>query len=103
MSKVTSKLQITVPKAIADRYGIRPGDELEWTAGGESIRVELVRGRAKAGQLLSLNERVELFDRGTERLSKILGERLKKAARSKTRRGDRGWTREELYERGLPR
>jgi bifunctional DNA-binding transcriptional regulator/antitoxin component of YhaV-PrlF toxin-antitoxin module len=25
MSKVTSKLQLTVPKAIADQYGIRPG------------------------------------------------------------------------------
>ena len=28
MAKVTSKLQLTVPKAIADQYGIRPGDEL---------------------------------------------------------------------------
>jgi AbrB family looped-hinge helix DNA binding protein len=29
MGKVTSKLQVTVPKAIAQRYGIRPGDEIE--------------------------------------------------------------------------
>src|SRR5439155_715229 len=29
MPKVTSKLQLTVPKAIADQYGIRPGDELQ--------------------------------------------------------------------------
>ena len=30
MPKVTSKLQLTVPKKIADQYGIRSGDELEW-------------------------------------------------------------------------
>ena len=39
MPKVTSKLQLTVPKAIADQYGIRPGDELQWIAAGEAIRV----------------------------------------------------------------
>jgi AbrB family looped-hinge helix DNA binding protein len=103
MSKVTSKLQLTVPKAIADQYGIRPGDELQWTPAGESIRIELVHRRTKAGQPLTLRERIELFDRGNERLGKIQGERLKKAARSETRRQDRGWTREELYDRGFPR
>jgi AbrB family looped-hinge helix DNA binding protein len=30
MAKVTSKLQVTIPKAIADRYRIRPGDEIEF-------------------------------------------------------------------------
>ena len=30
MSKVTSKLQVTLPKAIAQAHGIRPGDEIEW-------------------------------------------------------------------------
>ena len=34
---VTSKLQLTVPKAIADQYGIRPGDELQWIAAGEAL------------------------------------------------------------------
>jgi len=41
MPKVTSKLQLTVPRAIADQYGIRPGDELQWIAAGEAIRVIL--------------------------------------------------------------
>jgi len=31
---VTSKLQLTVPQAIADQYGIRPGDEVEWIQPG---------------------------------------------------------------------
>ena len=34
MAKVTSKLQVTVPKAIADHYGIRPGDEIQWIPAG---------------------------------------------------------------------
>ena len=41
MAKVTSKLQVTVPKAIADRFGIRPGDDIEWRAEGNAIRVLL--------------------------------------------------------------
>jgi AbrB family looped-hinge helix DNA binding protein len=35
VGKVTSKLRVTVPKAIADRYDIRPGDELEWVPAGD--------------------------------------------------------------------
>src|SRR5271165_6290880 len=62
MPKVTSKLQLTVPKAIADQYGIRPGDELEWIPAGDSIRVELVRSKAKAGPELTSEERLVLFD-----------------------------------------
>jgi bifunctional DNA-binding transcriptional regulator/antitoxin component of YhaV-PrlF toxin-antitoxin module len=68
MPKVTSKLQLTVPKAIADQYGICPGDELEWIPAGESIRVELMRRKAKNGIRLSPEERLELFDEGTKRL-----------------------------------
>ena len=30
MSRITSKLQVTVPKAIVQRYGIRPGDEIRF-------------------------------------------------------------------------
>ena len=30
VTRVTSKLQVTIPKAIAQRYGIEPGEEIEW-------------------------------------------------------------------------
>jgi len=104
---VTSKLQLTVPKKIADQYGIRPGDELEWIPAGESIRVELVRRKAKSGQQLTAEERVELFDANMKWLDELQAEQLKeaKAKGTRTTREDRGWTREELYEdeRGLPR
>lgn len=103
---MTSKLQLTVPKVIADQYGIRPGDELEWIPAGESIRVELVRRKAKAGQELSTEERLELFDANTKWLDELQRDQLKeaKAKGTHTTRETRGWTREELYEdRGFPR
>jgi AbrB family looped-hinge helix DNA binding protein len=107
MPKVTSKLQLTVPKAIADQYGIRPGDELEWVPAGESIRVELVRHKAKAGHELTTEERLALFDANTKWLDELQAEQLKEAKAKGTSltRETRGWTREELYEdeRGLPR
>jgi AbrB family looped-hinge helix DNA binding protein len=106
MPKVTSKLQLTVPKAIADQYGIRPGDELEWIPAGESIRVQLVRRKAKAGHELTTEERLALFDANMARVDKLQAEQLKEAAKNNTanKRRSRGWTREELYEdRGFPR
>lgn len=106
MPKVTSKLQLTVPKAIADQYGIRPGDELEWIPAGESIRVELVRRKAKAGRELTTEEKLALFDANMERIDKLQAAQLKEAMKNDapSRREKRGWTRQELYEdHGFPR
>ena len=105
MPKVTSKLQLTVPKAIADLYGIRPGDELEWIPAGESIRVQLVRRKARAGHELTTEEKLALFDAGTKRLNELHAGELKKNKSNRVTRETRGWTREDLYndERGLPR
>lgn len=101
MPKVTSKLQLTVPKAIADQYGIRPGDELQWMAAGEVIRVIPANKSAEHEQSLSLEQRLELFDKATQRQQKRQAARPKSAANRGT--GDRGWKREDLYERGFPR
>ena len=38
MSRATSKRQVTL-KAIAEQYGIQPGDEIRWVPAGDSIRV----------------------------------------------------------------
>jgi AbrB family looped-hinge helix DNA binding protein len=105
MVKVTSKLQLTVPKKIADQYGIRPGDELEWIPAGESIRVELAR-KSKPDHELTTKERLALFDANTKWLDELQADKLKQAKAKSMRitRENRGWTREELYEdRGLPR
>ena len=48
MSRITSKLQVTVPKAIAERYGIRPGDEIRFEESGEVIRVVPASAGARA-------------------------------------------------------
>jgi AbrB family looped-hinge helix DNA binding protein len=95
MSKVTSKLQVTVPKAIADQYGIRPGDEIEWTAAGDSIRVVPRGRRARAADP---RWRLTLFDAATER------QRLRESGKLQEHTSaDRGWSREDLYDRGRPR
>ena len=94
MSKVTSKLQVTVPKAIADRFHIRPGDEIEWIDAGDGIRVVPAGGFTP----LTVERRLELFDQSTRR--QRARERGRKLERSTT---GRGWSREELYGRGSTR
>lgn len=103
---MTSKLQLTVPKVIAEKYGIRPGDELEWSPAGESIRVELPGGKRKSGMRLNAKERLALFDAATKRIRERV-KRLqggKPSQKSEPVRSERGWTRKELYgDRGFPR
>lgn len=38
MSKVTSKFRVSIPKALAERVGIRIGDELAWEALAGTLR-----------------------------------------------------------------
>ena len=101
MAKVTSKLQLTLPKAIADQYKIRPGDDLEWLPAGEAIRV--VKRDAEAAEPATVKERLQLFDQATARQRKRQAEFGKKRLAGSSRSQGRGWTREELYERGLSR
>lgn len=93
MSKITSKLQVTIPKAIAKQYGLEPGDEIEFRPAGEVIRV-IPPGHRRRPQL-SVEERLRLFDETTEEIRKQWEER----GLPKERPSDRGWTREELYDR----
>lgn len=94
MAKVTSKLQVTIPRSLADVYGIEPGDDIEWSASGDAIRLT----RAAERRDLDVKARLRLFDEATLRQR----EREKKAVASRVGAG-RGWTREELYERGRSR
>ena len=94
MSKVTGKLQITLPKRLAETYGIRVGDEVEIVAAGESIAI--VPARA-VRSVLSPEERLRLFDETTRRLE----ERQRREPRAPAK--DRGWSRDELYTRGRSR
>ena len=93
MAKVTSKLQVTLPKAIADRYKIGPGDNIEWVPAGDTIRVVPARVAIPAEDL---SARVRIFDQATER-------HRRRAPGRKRSSGDRGWTREDLSGRGRSR
>ena len=39
MPKITRKLQITVPKRLAEQVGIGPGREVEFVVAGDAIRM----------------------------------------------------------------
>jgi AbrB family looped-hinge helix DNA binding protein len=109
MSKVTSKLQVTVPKVIADEYGIRPGDQLEWVAAGDAIRVVPAGRNGTEENILSVEERLRLFDQATERQRQRQARGTKRKTELtkeppwKPHEVERGWRREDLYTRGLPR
>ena len=91
MSKVTSKLQVTLPKGLADEYGIHPGDQIEWEASGAMIRV--IPGGTPSSRL-DLGERLRVFEAATKRIRER--SRKKSCAASPS---DRGWRREDLYGR----
>lgn len=93
MTKVTSKRQVTIPKPIADQYDIAPGDDIEFVPAGDSIRVHPPVRPATADP----SRRLELFDRATER------QRGRQRKVRQPARGERGWRREDLYERGSAR
>jgi bifunctional DNA-binding transcriptional regulator/antitoxin component of YhaV-PrlF toxin-antitoxin module len=93
MAKVTSKLQVTVPKALAERYAIRPGDEIAWEAAGDVIRV-VPHGRRTAADAAA---RLRSFDKATDR------QRRRNRAGALRPPAGRGWTRAELYDRGRAR
>src|SRR5260370_34978155 len=94
MAKITSKYQVTVPKTIAERYNLRPGDDIDWVAAGEMIRV-IPPGKQAAPE--TPQSRLRLFDQATER------HRRRPSARQTQPPPDRGWTRADLYTRAPPR
>ena len=91
MARVTSKLQVTIPKAIADEYGIAPGTEIDWLPAGDAIRVVPPADRRRAPDRA---RRVAVFDAATER------QRTRQLGKQPASAGtDRGWRREDVYVR----
>jgi len=94
MSRITSKLQVTLPKALADRLRIRPGDEVDWQDAGDTLRVLPRRSHSTR---FSSEMRLRLFDEATRR------QRRRQARKRLVKPPPkRGWTREELYGHGRP-
>jgi hypothetical protein len=69
----------------------RPGDEIDWVAAGEVIRVILPGARAVA---LDRESKLRLFDQATKR------QRTRPVALQQSQPSDKGWSREDLYCRG---
>ena len=94
MSKVTSKGQLNLPEALAVQHRIRrPGDDLRFEDAGETTRM-IPEGANHAPDGLDAEARLRLFDAATAR------QKARRARRRAHGHGSRGWTREELYERG---
>lgn len=87
MAKVTTKLQVTIPKVLAARYHIAPGDEIDWQATGPGIQI--VPARADR---LDLEQRLALFDQASQRQAQ------RARATQPSTSTDRGWSRADLYE-----
>jgi hypothetical protein len=70
------------------------------TPKADSIRVELLLRKARAGRQLTVGERREKFDANTKWLDELQADQLKEAKANGTRvtRSNRGWTRKDLYE-----
>lgn len=92
MAKVTSKGQVTIPKAIAVHYRIGAGDEVEFVAAGDAIRV--IPPGTKPDRK-STAERLALFDAATDR--QLARQR---EGQRKDEVPERGWNREDLYHDG---
>ena len=95
MSKVTSKFQVTIPKSIAERFNIKPGDHIDWEAAGDTIRVVPAPKRAKPKT--ELQDRLKDFDRATDRQREREAS-LDPALLATSVQEGRGWTRADLYD-----
>lgn len=94
MSKVTGKFQITLPKRLAEAFGIRVGDEVEIVAAGDRISIVPARVATSAA---SPAERLRYFNEATRR------QRARERERALPPAKTRDWTRDDLYDRGRSR
>jgi AbrB family looped-hinge helix DNA binding protein len=94
MAKVTSKYQVSIPKTLAEQLAIKPGDDIQWRIAGEELRISPARPRHR----LSIEQRLERFNDATRR--QAIRNRKQRAS---TGTSDRGWKREDLYDRGRTR
>ena len=101
MAKVTSKFQVTVARALARRYGIQPGDEIRFEEAGETIRM-VPAGAGNSSEAPDREARLRLFDAATDRQRARQPVRVFCEGGSGPGEHVRGWTRDELYERGSP-
>jgi bifunctional DNA-binding transcriptional regulator/antitoxin component of YhaV-PrlF toxin-antitoxin module len=91
MSRVTSKLQVTLPKAIADLHHIQPGTEIQFESAIDCIRIYIGKSRST----LPLEEKLRLLGEARTR-QQLRNENFHRT----TKPLRRGWKRDDLYQRG---
>ncbi len=97
MRNPTTRFLVTLPQSVAEKYQIQSGDELEGLDGGSDIRIIPPK---TLPLMLSTQDRLRLLDEATSR---------QRARETQTPEGtivdraERGWTREEVYDRGCAR
>ena len=95
MSKVSSKYQITLPRELARSHHISPGEEVVFEEAGSALYLRR-EGKGTHAAKVSACERVHTFDQASQRQ-----EERNRAYSGSTQSSDgRGWTRDELYQRG---
>ena len=94
MSRVTSKLQVTLPKAVAIAHGITAGSDVTFESAGSVI---VLRPGTAPARTLSVDDRLALFDSATQRLQS--GSSRGNLTSSAADPVARGWTRGDLYVR----
>jgi bifunctional DNA-binding transcriptional regulator/antitoxin component of YhaV-PrlF toxin-antitoxin module len=95
MSKVTSKLQVTIPKAVALEHDIHPGSDITFVSDHGDLRI-LPPSQGEGGLGLSTEERLALFDAVTARQT---ARDARRAVGRESATLGRGWRREALYDR----
>ena len=94
---MTSKLQVTIPKVIARAHGIEPGCEVEFESADRVIHMRVLSD----DEPMDAAAKLQRFDEATRRQAA----RNRKLARElpNLHAKRRGWSRQDLYDRGLAR
>ena len=90
MSRVTSKFQVTLPKAIADLHNIQPGTEIQFESAIDCIRILIGKSRST----LPLDEKLRLLGEARTR-QQLRNKNFHRTANPVPR----GWKRDDLYQR----
>ncbi|MDE2183314.1 MAG: type II toxin-antitoxin system PrlF family antitoxin [Alphaproteobacteria bacterium] len=56
VSKITSKSQTVIPRAVRDKLGLKPGDLLRYVFDGERVVIEKVRTQAEDDPFATFTE-----------------------------------------------
>jgi AbrB family looped-hinge helix DNA binding protein len=70
--RITSKGQVTIPKAIRDELGLLPGTEVEFVRDGEGAKVQRKAGRSRGEELVEhLREAGKNYTMTTEEVMRL--------------------------------